>query len=237
MSCFYFSILSGQNHDTIVFSINKAQYEKVAKEELRSVLANSRSNIYGKYAEDKLRLFSIPVFEWNQKAKEFTCASREKLENLLSFVENPYFQMISFIDSQSNIVGGVNLATSQIRTERRIRDSTDWVSQIPNVPFSPFIGNPFPHYDLKELKNIYKFHLKHPDVLIFRIADYEGFWVMKDYNLYKLEGISLKNANQYLYKCGEQYIRDIANGIFSTGYQYMGCFCRKELTKYKFYQE
>jgi hypothetical protein len=229
ISCFYFSILYGQNHDTIVFSVNKIQYEKVAKEELKRVLANSQSSIYGKYTENQLKTFSIPTFEWNQKAHKFTCESHEKLENLLSFRENPYFQIILLIDNESNNVSNFFcLAISLIRMEQRIKDSIDWVSQIPNIPYSHFSSNPFPYCDLKRLNKAYKYHLKHPDTFIFRISDYEDFWVIKDYQLYRLGRNCLENANQYLYTCGEEYIQDIANGNFRTGYPYIGCFNKDE---------
>jgi hypothetical protein len=228
INCFYFPILYGQNYDTIVFSINKIQYEKVAKEELRKVLSNSQSNVYCKYTEDELKTFSIPTLEWNQKARRFTCESHEKLENLLSFRENPYFQIILLIDAESNVIDNFYLSISQTRTERRIKDSIEWVSQVPNIPYSHFSSNPFPYCDLKLLNKVYKYHLKHPDVFIFRISDYESFWVIKDCQLYRLEENCLENANQYLYMCGEKYIQDIANGDFRTGFQYIGCFNRGE---------
>jgi hypothetical protein len=215
--------------DTIMFSINMAKYEKIAKENMKNAITDIRSAVYGKYTENELTVFSIPAFEWNQKAKDFTCESREKLENLISFAENPYFQMIFFVDNRKNIVGGFDLSVSQTRTERRIKDSINWVSQIPNTPFSPFSSNPFPYYEIKDLKTVYKFHLKHPDAFIFRIADIEGFWVVKNNQLCRLEGNTIKSANQYLYMYGEEYIRDIANGTFRTGYQYLACFNNKTI--------
>ena len=225
VSNFYFSTLSGWSQDTIVFSINTLQYEKVAKERMKEWLSESSLGRGSEnYSESELKAFSIPAFEWNEKAKEYTCESPEKLENLLSFVENPYFQMISFIDDRSNIVGGKNVTISENRTAKRKRDSIDWISQIPNIPYSPFPTNPFPRYDLKELKTVYKYHLKHPDIFIFRIADYEGFWVIKNDRLYRLKGCLLKNANQYFYMDGEEYIRDIASGDgMRIGFPYIGC--------------
>ena len=230
LGIYYCLSLKAENKDTIVFPINIKKYEEVAKEKLRESLSESFSFfLRKKYLKSELKTFSIPAFEWNQKAKEYACDNHERLENLLSFVENSYFQMILFIDNQSNIVGWENVAVSEIRTAKRERDSIDWVSQIPDIPYSPLLGNPFLHYDLKELNKVYKYHLKHPDAFIFRIADYEGFWVIKNNRLYKLEGGSLKNANQYFYMDGEEYIRDIATGDgMKIGFRYVGCYNAEE---------
>jgi len=229
LSFFYFSTMRGLCQDPIIFYINLAQYKKVAKEKLSNIIADKNSNLYGKYSEEKLNVFSIPAFEWNQKAKNFSCESRESLENMLLFVENPYLQMIVFTDERSNIVENQNLTFSEIRLERRARDSIDWIMQIPDVPFSYLESNPFLYYDIRQLQSIYKYHLKNPDAFIFRIVDFEGFWVIKDNRIYKLEGSSLKNANQHLYIYGDEYIRDIANGTFRTGHPYIGCLSRKEI--------
>jgi len=228
MGLFCFSVFYGQNHDTIVFSINMEQYEKVAKEEMTSVLANPRANIQGKYTKDKFKVFSIPVLEWNQKAQTYTCESHDKIENLLLYENNPYFQIVLLIDKKSNIVGRFDLTNSQTRIMRRIKDSIDWVSQMPNVPYSYFSSNPFPDCDLKQLNKIYKHQSKNPADFIFRIANFEGFWVIRNYQLYKLEGTSLRNANQYLYMCSDEYIRDITIDAFRTGHKYTGCFNNKK---------
>jgi len=228
MNFFCFSIVSGQKYDTIEFSINMTQYEKVAKEELSGILTTPQTIIHGKYTADKFKTLSIPVLEWNQKAQTFNCESNDKLENLLLFEENPYFQMVLLIDNKSNIVSSFDLTASQTRTMKRIKDSIEWASQTPNIPFSHFSSNPFPDFDLKQLNKIYKFHLIHPNDFIFRIANFEGFWVIRNYQLYKLEGTSLRNANQYLYTCSDEYIRDIAVDAFRTGYKYEGCFSNEK---------
>jgi hypothetical protein len=221
--------LTGQNQDTILFAINMMKYENVAKQKLTNMLTDSCSDIYGKYKENELEIFSIPVVEWNHKAQCYTCDSHEKLENLLLFTENPYFQMILFIDSKLNVVGNLDIAISESRNEKRIKDSIEWVSQIPNLPFFNFSTDPFPFRDLLQEKMIYKYHIKHPDIFIFRIAYYEGFWIIKDNKLYKLDGNSIINANQVFYMDGEEYIRDIASGNgIRTGYKYIGCFNRSD---------
>jgi hypothetical protein len=93
------------------------------------------------------------------------------------------------------------------------------------MPFYFLRPNPFPLYDIIQEKQAYKYHLKHPDAFIFLIADYEGFWVIKNSRLYKLKNNTLKNANQFFYMSGEEYIRDIASGDgMRVGYRYKGCF-------------
>ena len=249
ISVFYCVIARGTDNDTIIIRIDMSQYENVAVTKLKESIALSKLSKIPKskitetdiknrsyyysisdlFTENDITVFSIPAFEWKQKASEFTCASHEKLENLLIFEENPYFQMICFIDCRSNnIIGGENISVSEIRTSRRIRDSIDWVSQISDIPPYISFSDPFPYYDLKELQKVYKYHLKHPDAFIFRIANYEGFWVIKDYRLYKLEKDVLKNANQYFYLNGEEYIRDIANDAYRISYVYLGCFNKSD---------
>jgi hypothetical protein len=242
-------IARGMNNDTIIIHIDMSKYKHIAIEKLREAISLSKPScilkskiteidietgsfyhpINDMFTENDITIFSIPTFEWKQKAQEFTCASHEKLENLLLFEENPYFQMVCFIDYRSNnIIGGENISISEIRVARRIRDSIDWISQIPDIP--PYIpyGDPFPYYDINDLQKVYKYHLKHPDAFIFRIANYEGFWVIKNYRLYKLENGVLKNANQYFYLSGETYIRDIANDAYRIGYEYLGCFSKSD---------
>jgi hypothetical protein len=106
------------------------------------------------------------------------------------------------------------MTISEDRTMRGIRDGWD--------------TSPFPLFDVKQEKRAYQYHLKHPEAFIFLIANFEGFWVIKDGRLYKLVGRFLKDANCYFYLMGEEYIRDIAEDAFRIGFPYMGCFNESE---------
>jgi hypothetical protein len=158
-------------------------------------------------------VFSIPIIEWNESAFKYTCNSGLKLEELLNFTDNPNFQLIVLFDNNLKLIESkVLLHTSRLDSLRK-QDSINWTKEIPNIPYSNFLNNPINKYN--DVISAYKYHIKYPEDFIFMIAYIEGIWVIKRDVFYVLKKSKLQDANSEFCLYIDDYIRDIADGVFN----------------------
>lgn len=221
----YSSIIAGYI-DTVHFAIDMHKYNCVAKEKLKELFIKEKTYnnirysgflLSNEYSINELQTLSIPVFGLKQQAKDYKCG--DNIELLIDFKEDPYFQKVIIINNQKQ-VGGFNVLDS-FNESSKIKDSIKGDNPF-HLHSTPILYDIFDNKKTED--KILKYKMKNANVFIFMIKGLHGFWVVKSGCLHKLVGMTEEPANSYFIKqYGEEYVHDVSNDAFRTGYPYMSC--------------
>lgn len=219
-----------KNADTVYVTLDIEKYNLVARQELVQRFSTKDSVRTGpmhslvlsnRYNLGEFQILSIPVFGLNQRATDYKCG--DNVELLIDFKEDPYFQMVSVTEKRRDIGGFIIL--DSFNESMRIKDS------INGDNIYHLHSNPIYYDNRKTEREIAKYKGKNAGAFVFMIKYIEGFWVIRQGNLYKLVGTKERSANRYFIKhYGKDYVRDASSDELRTGYPYWSC----DVLRYKF---
>ena len=220
-------------HDTVYFSYDKKDYFEVAKNYLQKLYEQEKTSkipvfaskpITDRYSLQDLNIISIPVFYL--KNEIYACG--DNLETSLSLIRDPFFQVVMLTAEDHSKVGRIEIFDS-FYEKNRLKDSIDKVSILLH-------GRPV-YFDSEKMeKNLISFINTNPNVLVFMIKGFNGYWAIKQGKICKLTngtfGIRAENGSQYICQnYGQEYINDIIQDEFRTGRAYKKCLSCETFNK------